>query len=509
MNINNIQKYHDKFMQAAGTKVRSSMKDILKSGNRNVKGLQFSTQRILQSAENFFFSLGSSDHYDPVKAIYKSFSEKPGLANVGNIAGVDVVDINIAATQQSVLGYLCAERGLENVTQQLWFQGLKNMNEVGGFQRNSWVNNPYSPMSKNIRAALKGAWEEVELTGDKTVKLSELVGNEGQVLLNTLQVVKPASGATPAKVVGKYVDGEIYFNDGASKATIEGDNINFTIGSGNTYKLVVGIDKSTEKDGKHTLKVKPGNQYMSVTAEPRRIHLEESYEDNAYMNKQAFKLSQSGITQDYGRIAVNQLLDTYVQFLDFDAVMTTAEAVTAFNESPTLDMGNYLMTTSQADTKNDIMHSHMIKLNEDLQTKSKYGYTALLVDSRAASILGNNKDHFTANAAFNDALDGLIGTYDGKPVIRHHALNGWFDGSDGDDNSIYGVIIAIYKAPSAALAPTVYAEYLPPYSAVPALNFDNAAQFSHELLSMSVCKPITPELEIELGTWMKVKLATE
>lgn len=128
--------------------------------------------------------------------------------------------------------------------------------------------------------------------------------------------------------------------------------------------------------------------------------------------------------------------------------MTTAETISEFKESEMLDLGDYLMTTSEAATKNDIINQHILQLNKDLQKACGYGYTALLVDSEAAVILGNDKDHFTANAAFDQTLDGLIGTYRGTPVIRHHALDGWFD----DESGNYGVVFAVYKAPDGSLA---------------------------------------------------------
>lgn len=489
---------YDKYMKAVGAKVSAAMKDITSSGNRNLKGFQFSAQRIIKSSQNLFHMFRKNGQYnDPVKALYRGFSETPGLSNVGNVAGVDVVDINIQATQQSVLGYISAERGLDKPIDTLWFEGLKAMNEVGGFFKGQWVNRPYLPMSRKIRNAVRGAFAEVNVADitDKTVKgviaaAEAQAGVDGQVNRETIQIV------ANDKVIGKYVDGDLFFTDGSTVA----DNGTITFATAGA-KVIAAIDKTTEKDGKNTLKVKPATETLQVAAKPRRIHLEQSYEDNAYMNKQAFELAQSGVALDYGKIAVNTLLDTYVKFLDFDSVITTAEAIEQFDEAPMLDMTDYIMTTSDPDAKNDIMNQYMIKLNQTLQQKCGKGYTALLVDSNAASILGNNKEYFVSNPTFDQELDGLVGTYRSIPVIRHHALDGAYD----DAENTYGVVYAIYKAPNGSLAPTVYAEYLPPYSAVPALNFDNAAQFSQELMSMSACKAISEDMDVQLGAWMRIK----
>jgi hypothetical protein len=498
--MNNALNVYNKYMKSVGAKVSAAMKDITASGNRNVKGFQFSAQRIIQSSENLFHMFKRNGQYnDPVKALYRGFSETPGLSNVGNVAGVDVVDINIAATQQSVLGYLSAERGLDKPIDTLWFEGLKALNTVGGYFKGQWVNRPYLPMSRKIRNAVRGAFAEVpvsEITGDVTVKsiiaaAESKAGQDGQVNRETIQIV------AGDKVIGKYVDGDMFFTDGS---TVDANGV-ITFATTDA-KVIAAIDKTTERDGKNTLKLKPATETLQISAKPRRIHLEQSYEDNAYMNKQAFKLSQTGVDLDYGKIAVNTLLDTYVKFLDFDSVITTAEAIEQFDEAPMLDMTDYIMTTSDPDAKNDIMNQYIIKLNMTLQQKCGKGFTALLVDSNAAAILGNNKEHFTSNPTFDQELDGLIGTYRGTPVIRHHALDGAYDDAD----NTYGVIYAIYKAPDGSLAPTVYAEYLPPYSAVPALNFDNAAQFSQELLSMSACKAISDDMDVQLGAWMRIKV---
>jgi len=477
---------HEEYMKLVGAKINASMNDIMKSGNRNAQGFMFSAQRIRKAAENLFFRF-SATYNDPVKALYKSFSERPGLSNVNNVAGVDVVDINIAATQQSILGYLSAERGMDKPIDTLWFQGLKDV------ANGKWVNRPYLPMDKAIRNQLRGAFAEENVTSGTGIDLNTI--SNGSILMDTIQVVDTSTH----KVVGKYVDGEILFNEG-STATIVDGVVTITTASAN-YKLVVGIDKTTEKDGAHTLKVKPATETIQVVAQPRRIILNQSYEDNSYMNKQAFELSQSGISLDFGKIAVNQLLDTYVKFLDFDSAMTTAETIESFyttNDPIELDLTDYLLATSEAATKNDIVHKNMLDMNAELQNACGYGYNAILVDSAAASVLGNDKEHFVPNPNFMSMLDGVIGTYDGVPMLRHHSLN---------TNDGYGYVYGVYKAADGSLAPTVYAEYLAPYSCTPALNYDNPSEYSEALLSMSACKPVAEDADVQLGAMLKIKIA--
>lgn len=57
----------------------------------------------------------------------------------------------------------------------------------------------------------------------------------------------------------------------------------------------------------------------------------------------------------------------------------------------------------------------------------------------------------TVSYILKNSEDGLIGNFDGTPVIRHHALDYMFDDSDNS----YGVIYAVYKAPDSSLAQNI------------------------------------------------------
>lgn len=495
MNMN--KEYHD-YMSSVGGKITAALKDLKSSGNHNAKGLAFSAERIRKSAENLFHNF-SNTRADPVKAIYKSFSETPGLSNVENVCGVDVVDINIQATINSVLGYLVAERGMDKPTDTLWLQGLKTLATGKGFKKGEWVTHPYKPTTRALREAIKGSVatakkdDGYELTGTGTATDPYIVTFDKPVQPNTLQVV------SNDKTVGRYIDGKVFLGADGEFEYRDG-MINFQTTDPSAYTFVFGIDRSQEKDGASTLRVKPGTDTVQVTAESRRITLEENYEDNAYMNKQMFNLAESGVVMDYGKQAVNQLLQTFVEFLDFDACGTIAESISEFEPVETLDLTDYLLATSEANTKNDIVNQYVLKLNKALQQACKFGMTALLVDSEAAIVLGNNPAYFVANATFDGTLDGLIGTYRGIPVVRHHYLDGLFD----TETETYGVVFALYKAPDNSLAAAVYGEYLAPFSVTPALNWENPSEFAQGLYSMSKCKAVADDMDVQLGTWMKI-----
>jgi len=494
-----ITKNHDQYMKAVGEKLNQAKDDIQKSGNRNIKGLQFSMARIATSAENLYFKMGSG-MYDPCEATFQAFSERPGMTNVGNVAGVDVVDINIAATQKSVMGYLTAERGMDKPIDTLWFQGLNAVNNVV-YSAGQEVFNPFKPISKDIRAALKNTFSQ-------TVTAAGAVNVNAPVAPKTISITAFASDGT---VVGEGIDngkGQIMWSTPDVGAT----TVNYATGvitvgafSGTvaSVAIVAEKDKGIEKDGANTLKVKPETTTVNLIAEPRKIILNQDYMDTSYMNKQAFNLSKTGVDLDYSKIAVNQLLDTFVAFLDFDVVKTTAEVMLKQAPVDTLDLTDYVLTTSQANTKNDVVNQYILKLNKNIQQKSGKGMTALLVDSEAAVVLGNNPMYFVSNPAFDNDLDGLIGTYRGIPVIRHHMLDNMFDGEEDADTTTYGFIGGLYKSADGVVAPTVYGEYLSPYSVTPALNYDNPEQYSSGLFSMSATAPLIEHL----CGWLKVIIA--
>jgi len=447
-----VKMNHDQYMASVGKKLNEAMGDIKKSGNRNDKGLMFSLDRISKSAENLYFKMGSN-MYDPCEATFQAFSERPGMTNVGNVAGVDVVDINIAATQKSVMGYLTAERGMDKPIDTLWFQGLNAVNNVE-YTAGDEVFNPFKPINAKIRDALKNTYKHT----------LNAAGNAEAGVALAPKTVTVTAFASDGTVVGEGVDngkGQIMW----STPNVAASTVNYATGvvtvgafSGTvaSVEVVAEKDKGIEKSGDHTLKVKPSTTTVNLVAEPRRIQLNQSFEDTSYMNKQAFNLSKTGVALDYSKIAVNQLLDTFVAFLDFDVVKTTAEVMLKQEPVDTLDLTDYVLTTSQANTKNDVVNQFILKLNKNLQQKSGKGMTALLVDSEAAVVLGNNPMYFVSNPAFDNDLDGLIGTYRGIPVIRHHMLDNMFDGEEDAETTTYGFIGALYKSADGVVAPTVY-----------------------------------------------------
>lgn len=494
-------RYED-YMANVGAKINDAKASLMTGINE--EGFMHRADRIRQSASNFYFS-AAPGIFEPVSAMFKSFSETPGLPDVDNVAGVDLVDINIMATQQSVMGYLSAERSMDKPTDIAWYQKLVAMNDAGGFNKGEDVLNPYSPLPTkiNLGAVVTSKTVAVNADGDVEIQLDAKPIVKKQVTI----VAKDASGEVVATGSDLKGDGVIYWDNGTAcdSATVNYDTGKITLTSvvstvAASLAATGNIERTSQKDGANTLKVKPKTETTVLTAKPNRIIMENSFEENMFINKQAYNLSNVGVSLDFGKRAINQLLRSFVNYLDVTSVTKTAEVMIGQTPSDELDYTDYLISTSEASTKNDIVNQYVLKLNNNLQTKSGKGPTAYLVDSEAAIILGNNPMYFQPNDAFIQNLDGLIGTYNKIPVIRHHALNGIFDTAEVK----YGFLGALYKDPAGATAPTIYGEFLPPYSIQPALNYENPSQFSNGLFSQSVTEKLVPEL----ASYMKIIVAT-
>jgi len=480
------------YKDRVGAKLTAARPRLMQNGIRDARGFNETADRIRKCADNFFFSMGP-EHHDPVDAIYQSFSAKPGLGDVSNVRGVDIIDLNILATQQSIMGYLSAERGMEKPVDTAFYQTLTAINNAGGFASGDTVFTPWAPISQSINLGANIQTGNVEA---------------GKVSFSRAPIAR-ARGTSGGGVVIRTANGGIGQDDGkgniiwdmapeglTAKATVNYDTGIVTlpgVAADGIESATCVLDRTAEKEGEGTLKVKPRTTSIMIEATPRRVILENSFEDNAYINKQIYNLASIGVQMDFGKRAVAHLLQVYTYFLDLMSVKATWEAMQGQEIPGDFDFTAYNLGTSEASTKNDILNSWILHLVKDILKRTGKGPNCYLVDSEGAVLLGNNPLYFVSNAQFDQNLNGMIGTYRGFPVIRHNALDGQLDTIKNDGHA-YAFIGAIYKSPDGQIAPSMFAEYLPPYSVVPALNYDNPSQYSQALLSMNTTQVLIKEL---------------
>jgi hypothetical protein len=499
---------HDEYMRGVNAKVNAAKEDLMKAGNKDLRGFSETAERLTKSAENLYFSMGD-DCFDPVNSVFTYFSNKPGLNDVTNVAAVDIIDLSIQATRQSVMGYLSAERAMDKPIDVAWFQTLVAMNDVSGYVKDEKVFSPFSPIDKKINLGPVSQVTEIavaDLTpttdpddGSQVYKIEVSGVDADKPLVAKSITLELGTGTADAFVAESTAqdlkgmndedkkEGTLYW-EGTSPCTsaiIKYESGVITLKAdaaltAETIRISSKIERTAQKSGANTLKVKPKVATIQLVAKPNRIILENSFEDNAYMNKQAFNMSQKGIQLDFGKRAINQLLQVFVAYLDFTSVSATFQAAAHTIEAVNggkimeLDLTDYLLSSSQAATKYDFINQAMLKLQKDLLTRTGKGPTCFLVDSEAAMVLGNCQAHFTANPTLTENLDGVIGTYQNKPVIRHHVLDGVIDewlaqqpGYVDPDKKTHGLVIALFKSEDGQVAPTMYGEYLPPLTYFP------------------------------------------
>lgn len=465
--------YFNKYCEGIDAKIAAAKPDIMRHGNRSEIGFAETARRIKQGAMNLFAAMGPEVN-EPVNAAFTNFSLRPGLNDVSNVAAVDIIDIGIQATRQSVMGYLTAERAMEKPIDTAWYQTLVAMNDAGGFNEKETVYNPFTPIDTkiNLGAATKiakyGTDGEAFPTAEGDVTTFDL-GATPIVKKNVVIVAKDGTGEVIATGSDLKGDGVIYWDNGtvcdAAKINYETGKIEVTgldTTAAPAVEITANIERTAQKDGANTLRLKPETTTITLRAIPNRIVLENSFEDNAYMNKQAFNAANIGVNIDFGRRAINQLLQVFVYYLDLTSVKKTTEVMIKANqEYDILDLTDYLISSSQAATKNDFVNKALLSLNKKLQKRTGKGATAILVDTEAAVVLGACDTYFHGNPTFDTNLDGMIGTFRGLPVIRHHACDGIIDALQ-NDGDLYGFVGMLYKSPDGNAAPTMFGEYLPP-----------------------------------------------
>jgi hypothetical protein len=389
------------FMNIVGRKLASAQGRLTANGTRNARGFNETADRIRKSAKNLYFSM-DQNHFEPVQAMFESFSTRPGLGDTQNVKGVDIIDLNILATQQSIMGYLSAERGMDKPIDVAFYQTLQSINNAGGFADGDTVFTPWSPISNSINLGVNTQTGAVA-TGKITFPRVPIAKNGVTIIAanggigtddgkgNITWDLAPA-GLT-AKGVVNYETGVITLPGVADTAITS---------------CKATLDRTAEKEGEGTLKVKPKTTSIQIEAKPRRIILENSFEDNAFLNKQIYDLASIGMQMDFGKRAVAQLLQVYTYFLDLMSIKATWEAMNGQEVQGDFDYTAYSLGTSEASTKNDIVNMWMLQLNKDIQKRTGKGINCYLVDSEGALILGNNPLYFISNAQFDQNLDSRV-----------------------------------------------------------------------------------------------------
>ena len=414
------------FMDNAAKKVASAKNFLMSNGQRDFMGYLETRNRILQTAQNYE---NYRQGWEPFKS-FANFSEGPGLNAVANTTGIDVVDISILTSVKSFLPYLAVDRGMAKPQDLLTYQVLVASNDAGGLKKGEEAVHPYKPISRNLALSRTDAkTEEVIEAGETSVTVQ-------------FPIMKGKTKAVYNGVLGEDIkgDGHIYWQGAGVNVTInyEAGEIALDEAAPAQIQFQIYPDTTSEVTGNNTLKLRPETRNIMLEAEPNRVILETSMEQIAYMNR----LLGNGIgtNREFGEVALQQLLNAFIYWINSDLVTTTWQFAKEVVPSPmSFDMSAYYgdsQMTGFAPTKNDKMNQFILELNSDVLTRSGQGVTYYLVGAMGANILANNTDKFVRTEIFGQQLNGVVGTYDGVPVLRHDLMTSW--DTAGEANIIAG-----------------------------------------------------------------------
>lgn len=510
----------DMTMRDAANRINFAKHSLMgKNGSiRDEQGFARTSNRILQSMENFM-DLGSSTKFAISSAILngmKNSKHNFSASELASVQDVSIADIAIASTVASHgLTYIAMERAMDTTSQSITFQGLKALNSAAGYTAGAKVIDPRSAISPVVDFSRNGARVDVSAA----LTSITAAGADVNVALNPagpvvkgetkVYIVLTANIATDTPTLVAYDTGKADEDASGNVSLVltKGgflDDVKINLRTGalsaksvadlSTYTLIVNVchDRIAENDGANTLKLKPFMDTADLTATENRVILQSSVEVQAQMNKILRKNAQYGVNVDYGKRAIDQVVQLYTYFIDLNIVRALWDGVKAKALEASIDLSGYATSsyTSFANTKNDRLQKFTDKLCSTFLTRTGSPVTALVVDEVAALAYSSDKESFVPDTAFLQRRDGFIGTYRGLPIVRNVFLNG------KASTATNGTVIGVFKSQDGVAAPVAHGDYLPPYSTLPAINANNPGELSQALFSQTATKCVVSDWAI-------------
>ena len=431
----------------------------------------------------------SARNYDAQVAAQRGdFSAGPGMNNgTSTTRGVDVVDMTLIATVQSVLPTLAVDFGMAKPTDVLAYQGLVAVNKHGEVEAGDDVVMPYKPLNYKAVTSIKGATLDFTVTSVEEGKASTT--DLGAPIARGSVRITLSDGTEGSDIKG---DGDIYFlGISTVTGTVDYEAGTVTLNGKSETDITISAlaDMSSETDGAHQLRLKPVVKKITVDAIQNAVTLENNIESIAFMNKQI-----SG--KNYGEIATRQWLDAFIYTLNTGVVNKTID--TAVKVKPTITVGDLLDLSSYyngsftnfAVTKDDRIMEYLAKIENEMLAYSNKGFTYILCGSAAARVFAT-MSKFKSMPKVTVDMDGVIGYLDigggaEVAIVRHQSMNDLDNKTvvSGASGQIANLIFG-YRDPNGVAAPVGYFEYLPITATKVALNYMNSTQFSQTVFNFS------------------------
>lgn len=470
---------------------------------RNQEGLMQTFSRILDTAQQYVLE-DPNRAKDPAIALatfsrkqngnlgaYSASGASVGVGGAANLRTMDAIDISISAAAFSLLPYLAIERSMPSSSTNISYQDIITEFENGELAAGETVLGAFEAPNTKLSMALP--MKSMQVVNDTESVQPTMTMQFGCPLMPETSNIQLLSAST---VVANGIDhgGVVYFKGSAAvEGTVDYKKgiITFTnVPAGFQVTVTVNLDSTADTTGANSLTLTTEYKNVILTAKPRQLIFRDNNLKNAYLNKLNIQIAGTGLTMDYGEMAVGKLISIYIHYVNRLVVNDTILAGnrSVIEESSkglapiTCDISNYTGSAAgagYADTKFDYIKGFVIDLNQRSLDVSGKGLTALLVGSRGANQLSNTPD-FVKSAQY-DELNAMIGTYDGYPVIRHQNVDVIEPLEDGQHKTAF--IYGLYKDPSGNAAPVAFGEFLPVSLTGPVANFNNPEQIARSMSS--------------------------
>lgn len=336
----------------------------------------------------FNFSEGGASHED-----------------VSNVRTIGAIDLTILALSQSLIPFVCVDRGMATPETTIYFNELKSTSAdgVGGVKKDEMVAGNFTPPNTNV---FLGSTKEGE--GDGKIDLGK------DILPKTVTVTAVVGNIT---YVGKDFtgDGNIYFGPGADGSAYAGTaSVDYSTGivdlnttpAGAKVTAEGSIDPTRDESGDQVLTVEPVWTPIQLISEPMNIVLKNNLANMLYMQK-TYTLATGTTTSPYNDVLFQRVKNTYIESINSMIIRKMVKA-TVGSQVLTADLSGY-DTQHYAATKNDIIAQLILSMKAKLLGTTGVGLSALIVNSNAAAILESIPVQFVANPQIGMGINGLVG----------------------------------------------------------------------------------------------------
>lgn len=482
---------------------------------RNQEGLMHTFSRMLQMADESVID-DPTKQKDPALAL-ATFSKKQsegilgaydasgaqsgspvGASGAANMRTMDAMDISISAAAFSLIPYLAIERTMTSSSTNISYQDIVAEYANGDVKEGEAVLGAFQAPNPYLNIALPTKSKQIVNDGKDPMDMEVSFGIA--LMPETLGVEVIDASSVVAQ--GRDQGGVIWFSGTASLAA----TVNYKTGvvtfknvpAGYQLNMSVNIDSTSDVTGQTIPTVTTDYPTVLLVATPKQMLYKDNNLKNAFLNKLNIQVAGTGLTIDYGQMAVGKLITIYVEYINR---LVVAEVIKAANKTTviengkgmpnvTTDISTYLGTgagAGYAETKYDFLKGFVIALNQRAISVSGRGITCLMVGDRGLTQLANTP-YFVKSAQYEN-VNAMVGTFDGIPVVRHQ-LVGILEPADGKTAYVYG----IYKDPAGNAGPVAFGEFLPVHLSGPVANYNNPEQIAQSMSSYAGVATCVPQL---------------